>query len=164
MRKRSYTVQHSASWLYQSRLAAEKEYQALKLLYPRGVAVPEPIGQNRHVVVMGMIDGAELANWKKLSKPERILKEILRNMRRAYLKAGVIHADLSEYNIILKPDKHILLIDWPQYITREHPNAQELLARDVQNILQYFKRKHKLQVKLRESSEYVTGVGKTVIL
>jgi RIO kinase 2 len=164
MRKRSYTVQHSASWLYQSRLAAEKEYQALKLLYPRGVAVPEPIGQNRHVVVMGMIDGAELANWKKLSKPERILKEILRNMRRAYLKAGVIHADLSEYNIILKPDKHILIIDWPQYITREHPNAQELLARDVQNILQYFKRKHKLQVKLRESSEYVTGVGKTVIL
>lgn len=164
MRKRSYTMQHSASWLYQSRLAAEKEFQALQLLFPCRVAVPEPISQNRHVIAMGMIEGAELTNWRRLAKPERILKEILRNIRKAYLKAGVIHADLSEYNVILKPDKHILIIDWPQYVTRDHPNAQDLLSRDVQNILQYFKRKHKLSVKLNESLEYVTGTGKDVIL
>jgi RIO kinase 2 len=164
MRKRSYTMQHSASWLYQSRLAAEKEFQALKLLFPCRVAVPEPISQNRHVIAMGMIEGAELTNWRRLPKPERILKEILRNIRKAYLEAGVIHADLSEYNVILKPDKHILIIDWPQYVTRDHPNAQDLLSRDVQNILQYFKRKHKLSVKLSDSLEYVTGTGKAVIL
>jgi len=164
VRKRSYTTQHSASWLYQSRLAAEKEYQALRLLYPCKIAVPEPISQNRHVIAMGMIEGSELANWKEIRKPERILKEILRNVRKAYLKAGIIHADLSEYNIILKPDKHILIIDWPQYVTREHPNAQELLTRDIQNILQYFKRKHKLNVQLKSSLEYVTGLSKAVIL
>jgi RIO kinase 2 len=164
IRKRSYTTQRSASWLYQSRLAAEKEFQALKLLYPRKVAVPEPISQSRHVIAMGMIEGAELGNWKRLSKPERILKEILRNVRKAYLKAGIVHADLSEYNVILKPDKHILIIDWPQYVTAQHPNAQELLTRDVQNILQWFKRKHKLNVKLKESLDYVTGKAKTVIL
>jgi RIO kinase 2 len=164
MRKRSYTTQHSASWLYQSRLAAEREFQALELLFPDRVAVPEPISQNRHVIAMGMIEGTELANWKKLSKPERILKEILRNVRKAYSKAGIVHADLSEYNVILKPDKHILIIDWPQYITIQHPNAQELLTRDVQNILQYFKRKHKLDAKLKESLEYVTGSSRTAIL
>ena len=162
-RKRSYTTQRSASWLYQSRLAAEKEFQALKLLFPCKVAVPKPISQNRHVVAMGMIEGTELANWKKLSKTEKILKEILRNIRKAYLKAGIIHADLSEYNIILKPNKHILIIDWPQYIMREHPNARDLLKRDIQNILHYFKRKHNLNVRLEESLEYATGTRKTFI-
>lgn len=163
-RKRAYTTAPSAGWLFQSRLAAEKEFQALSLLFPHKVAVPEPLGQNRHVVVMGMIEGAELANWKRLSKPERILKEILRNVRRAYLKAGVVHADLSEYNIILKPNKHILIIDWPQYATKDHPNAQELLKRDLQNVLQYFERKHRLNAKLRETLEYVTGETNSFIL
>jgi len=64
---------------------------------------------------------------------------------------------LSEYNIILKPNRHILIIDWPQYVTKDHPNAKELLTRDVQNILQYFKRKHKIDASLEETIEYVTG-------
>ena len=159
MRKRGYTTEH-ISWLFQSRLAAEKEFQALRLLFPYKVAVPEPISQNRHVVVMGMIEGAELAEWKQIRKPEKVLKEILRNVRKVYLKAGVIHADLSEYNVILKPDMHILIIDWPQYVTKDHPNANELLTRDVKNVLHYFKRKHMLKVKLNEALSYVTGTGK----
>lgn len=160
IRKRSYTTKRSASWLYQSRLAAEKEYQALQLIYPYGIAVPEPISQNRHVLVMGMIDGAELAEYKEISKPETVLKEILRNVRKIYQRAGIIHADLSEYNIILKTDGHILIIDWPQYVTKEHPNAMELLTRDVDNVLLYFRRKHLLKIKLEEAVTYVTGTGK----
>jgi RIO kinase 2 len=164
IRKRSYSTKRSAGWLYQSRLAAEREYQALKLLFPNRVAVPEPISQNRHVIAMGMIDGAELAECKEILKPEKILGEILRNTRRAYLKVGIIHADLSEYNVILKPNRHILIIDWPQYVTKEHPNVEELLTRDVQNILQYFKRKHKVDASLRETMEYVTGTRKNATL
>jgi len=159
IRKRGYTTER-VSWLFQSRFAAEKENQALKLVFPYGVAVPKPISQNRHVLVMGMIEGAELAEYREMPKPEKVLKEILRNVRKAYLKAGVIHADLSEYNIILKPDMHILIIDWPQYTTKEHPNAQQLLTRDVKNILQYFKRKHMLKGKLKEALTYVTGKHK----
>jgi len=158
IRKRGYVTEH-ASWLFQSRLAAEKEFEALKLVFPHGVAVPEPISQNRHVIVMGMIEGAELAEWKGILKPEKVLREILRNVRKAYLKAGVIHADLSEYNVILKPNMHILIIDWPQYVTRKHPNADRLLTRDVENILQYFKRKHMLKVELKEALAYVTGTA-----
>lgn len=163
-RKRTYTTAHTAGWLFQSRLAAEREFQALRLLFPHRIAVPEPLSQNRHVVAMGMIEGAELANWKRLPKPERILKEILRNVRKAYVKAEVIHADLSEYNIILKPNKHILIIDWPQYVTKEHLNAIELLKRDVKNVLQYFERKHMLKIGLEESLKYVTGEDRTPIL
>ena len=164
VRKRGYTTEHSAGWLFQSRLAAEKEFQALTLLSPFRVAVPEPYSQNRHVIAMGMIEGAELAFWKRLSKPGRILKEILRNVRKAFSKAGVIHGDLSEYNIILRPNKHILIIDWPQFVTKDHPNAQEMLRRDVRNVLQYFERKHKLHVGLEESLNYVVGESRTLIL
>jgi len=159
IRKRGYTTEHT-NWLFQSRLAAEKEFRALKLVFPRKVAVPEPISQNRHVVVMGMIEGAELSRWQQIPKPERILKRILRNVRKAYLKAKVIHGDLSEYNVILKPNMHILIIDWPQYVTREHPNAQQLLTRDVKNVLHYFGRKHALRMKFKEALDYVTGEGR----
>jgi len=162
IRKRGY-ITKSASWLFQSRLAAEKEFQALKLLFPHKIAVPKPISQNRHVIVMGMIEGAELAKWKGIPQPQKILKEILRNVRKAYLKTGVIHADLSEYNIILKPNMHILIIDWPQYVTKEHPNAKMLLTRDVRNVLNYFKRKRMLRVKLKEALAYVTETGKTAV-
>ncbi len=162
IRKRGYTTEHT-SWLFRSRLAAEKEFQALKLVFPHGVAVPKPISQNRHVVVMGMIDGAELAEYKEILEPKKVLKEILRNIRKVYLKAGVIHADLSEYNVILKPDMHILIIDWPQYITKKHPNAQQLLSRDVKNILHFFRRKHMLKAKLKETLAYVTGSGRMAI-
>ena len=109
---------------------------------------------------MGMIEGGELARWKEISKPKKVLKETLSNIRKAYLKAKVIHADLSEYNIILKPDMHILIIDWPQYVTRDHPNAQQFLTRDIQNILRFFKSKHEINIKLKDALDYVTGYGK----
>ncbi len=162
IRKRGYTTEHTG-WLFQARLAAEKEFQALKLVFSHGVAVPEPLSQNRHVLVMGMIEGAELAEYKEIPKPKKVLKEILRNVRKAYSKANVIHADLSEYNVILKPDMHILIIDWPQYVTKEHPNAQQLLTRDVKNILRFFRRKHMVKAKLKENLAYVTGIGKVAI-
>ncbi|MDH5482093.1 MAG: AarF/UbiB family protein [Candidatus Bathyarchaeota archaeon] len=158
-RKRNYTAQR-VNWLFQSRRAAEKEFKALKLVSQKRVAVPRPISQNRHVIVMGMIEGAELAEWKEIPKPTKILEEILFNIRKAYIKAGVIHADLSEYNVILKPNMRILIIDWPQYVTKEHPNAQQLLARDVKNILGYFERKRMLKTKLKKALAYVTGNSK----
>jgi RIO kinase 2 len=158
-RKRGYiTDQRRVPWLYQSRLSAEKEFEALKLVYPQGVAVPEPIQQNRHVVVMGMIEGAELFHYVEIPDPEKVLNEILFHVRKAYLEAGVIHADLSEFNVILKPDWHILIIDWPQYVKRDHPNADQLLKRDVGNVVRFFRRKHGLKVKPKEAFTYVKGM------
>jgi len=145
------------SWLYQSRLAAEKEFEALKLVYPCGVAVPKPISQNRHVVVMGMIEGAELYRTPEIPQPQKVLDEILVNVKKTYRKAGVIHADLSEFNVILKPDWHILLIDWPQYVKTDHPNAEMLLKRDLRNILRVFWRRFKIRRSLEETLSYVKG-------
>ena len=155
-RSRGYLAQrHHISWLYQSRLAAEKEFKALKLVQSHNVAVPKPVRQNRHAVVMGMIEGAELARFSEIQNPNQTLKEILSNVRKAYIKAGVVHADLSEFNIIMQPNWHILIIDWPQYVDREHPNSERLLERVVKNVVRFFKRKFKTRTSQEEALNYV---------
>jgi len=162
-RKRGYSAEHS-SWLFQSRLAAEREFYALKLVYDCGVSVPEPLSQNRHAIVMGIIEGAELANWKELENPKRVLREILCNVKKAYIKACVVHADLSEYNIILKDGRQVLIIDWPQFVTTDHPNAQDLLERDVGNILSFFSRRFRMQIRPSNAIEYVSGKTRVLSL
>lgn len=148
------------SWLYQSRLAAEREFEALKMVYPEGVSVPEPIGHNRHVVVMGFIEGAELYRVPEVPNPDAVLDEILENVRIAYKKAGVIHADLSEFNVVLNPDFHILIIDWPQFVTVDHPNAEALLKRDVKNILTFFKKRFNVKRDINEALESIKRLNK----
>ena len=162
-RKRGYIREHS-SWLFQSHVSADKEFQAMQLVYKNGVSVPEPLSQNRHVIAMGMIEGAELSKYNEIAKPGKILKEILRNVRKAYLKAHVIHADLSDYNIILKPDGHILIIDWPQYVAADHTNAEELLQRDIKNVLTFFNRKFNVKVAVEEACDYVTGKNRSLAI
>jgi RIO kinase 2 len=162
-RKRGYIKEHSA-WLFQSHLAAEKEFQALQLVYKNGVAVPKPLCHNRHVIVMSIVEGGELSKWRTIPHPKRVLKEILRNIRKAYLKAHIIHGDLSEYNIILKPDMHMLIIDWPQYVLSNHPNASELLQRDVQIVLTFFKRRFNVDTDFQLAYDYVTGKIRNILV
>jgi RIO kinase 2 len=161
-RKRGYIREHS-TWLFQSHLAAEKEFQTMKLVYENGVAVPEPIYQNRHVIAMGMIEGGELAKYKDVGNAEKVLREILLNVKRAYVNAHVIHADLSEYNIILKPEGEILIIDWPQSVKTDHSNAKELLARDLKNVLMFFKRRFNIKLAVEEAYAYVTGEAQSLM-
>jgi RIO kinase 2 len=155
-RSRGYIAERRhISWLYQSRLAAEKEFEALKQVHSFGISVPKPIRQNRHVVVMGMIDGADLYNFHEIPHAENVLDEILGNLRKTYLEAGIIHADLSEYNVILKPDGHITIIDWPQYVNKDHPNAEKLLRRDIRNILRFFQRKFDINRSLQKTIDFI---------
>ncbi len=160
-RTRSYTREHS-TWIFQSHVAAEKEFQAMKLVYDVGVSVPEPISQNRHVIAMGMIEGAQLSKYRDVGDPKKVLREILRNVKKAYMKAHIIHADLSEYNIILNPDGHVLIIDWPQAVKTDHPNAADYLERDMKNLLTYFSRKFSLELAIKEATEYVTGKARSL--
>jgi RIO kinase 2 len=162
-RKRGYIREHS-SWLFQSHLAAEREFQAMKLVYEKGVSVPQPLSQNRHVIAMGMIEGGELSRYKDIGEAPKVLQEILRNIKKAYLDAHIIHADLSEYNIIMQPDGHVLIIDWPQAIKTDHKNATELLERDLKNVLTFFNRKFNVELTVVEAYKYVIGEAKKLPL
>ena len=156
-RKREYVAdRRHISWLYQSRLAAEAEYRALKSMQEAGVSVPEPIDQNRHVIVMQFIQGTKLSDIISLEEPRLFLDDILEDVRLAY-KAGVIHTDLSEYNILVDGDGEVWVIDWPQYTSTDHPNAEELLERDVGNVVYYFQRKHGLEYDPEQALNHVRG-------
>lgn len=156
--KRNYTINYSYTpdWHHQSRIAAKKEYTALKLLYSKGVSVPEPIAQTRHVIVMSMIDGEEIFHFSNLPNADEVYDEILTNIRRTYQDVKIIHGDLSPYNIILQPNYNILIIDWPQNVSISHPNSKELLERDLHNVLTFFQRKYGLKRTINEAITYVT--------
>ena len=140
-------------WLLASRLSAEREFEALRTLHP-DVSVPLPVDINRHTIVMEFIPGATL-NRCLLESPKDILFEIIENVRLSY-KAGIIHSDLSEFNV-MHDGSLIYIIDWPQWIGRDHPNAEELLMRDLANITRYFSRRYRVDLATVEAYEMVTG-------
>ncbi len=150
---REYMDDGHCPWLIASRRSAEREYEALKTLHPK-VSVPLPIAQNRHAVVMSLVNGLNLTRYT-LESPADVLDEILENVRIAY-GAGIIHSDLSEYNTLLEDGKCIL-IDWPQWIGTDHPNAEEIIGRDIDNILAFFKRKYQLTRDRGVALQCVTG-------
>lgn len=156
-RKREYLAdRRHISWLYQSRLAAENEYKALQLMFEAGVNVPKPISQNRHTIVMSYIEGHQLSDVAFLDVPEEFLDDIIKNIRIAY-KAGVVHSDLSEYNVLVDNEAEVWIIDWPQYITIDHPNSKETLERDIRNIVYYFQRKFNSKRSIDDAISYVEG-------
>jgi len=126
--------------LFASSYSAEREFEVLKQLHPT-VSVPLPIDLNRHVVVMSLIHGTQL-NRVDLLEPKKIFDEIIGNVQRAYQK-GIIHADLSEFNVMVE-DRKCYLIDWPQWVGVDHPNASFILRRDLDNILIHFRRKYNI--------------------
>ncbi|MDD1718777.1 MAG: serine/threonine protein phosphatase, partial [Methanoregulaceae archaeon] len=76
-------------------------------------------------------------------------------IREAY-RHGIIHVDLSEFNVMISGEECIL-IDWPQWVGTDHQNALDLLKRDIRNILTYFHRKYSLEYQLEETTGWVTG-------
>jgi len=145
MREREYTADRDhVSWLYTARKAAEREYEALETLYP-DVSVPQPIDTNRHAIVMEKIDGVELSRTGLENKQVvPILDLVLDEIETAY-DEGFVHADMSEYNVFVTT-QGIVVFDWPQAIPTDHENSKELLARDVENIVGYFRRKYPAHV------------------
>jgi RIO kinase 2 len=103
---------------------------------------------------MALIKGANL-NRCQLEAPEEILNDILANIEKAY-RAGVIHSDLSEYNIMVE-DGRCVIIDWPQWVEASHPNAASILCRDLKNILTFFKRKYRVKYDFEDAFRCVTG-------
>lgn len=146
------------SWIYAARLAAHREYEIMTTLYPK-VSIPKPFDQNRNAIVMELAKGSLLSKTRLLD-PEWYLDEILRQAKITY-SMGIIHADLSEYNVFVSEDG-VQLIDWPQYITPEHPQADEILERDISNILTHFYRKYGIKRELNETvSEIKSGAEKS---
>lgn len=159
---RSYAVELSrASWLLVAKAIGEREFKALLALHREGAQVPEPIAWNRHAVVQEYIDGVELHEIRELDEEtaSKLAKDILLTLRTAYLKVGIVHGDLSEYNILVttgdEPSAYI--IDWPQYVYRDEPHAEELLERDIKYVVNFFRKRAGLKLEPAKCLSFVKG-------
>ena len=138
----------SGSWMYMSRLAALKEYEFMKALRREGFPVPEPVGQNRHTVIMGLIDAFPMRQISKVGDPAALYAELLSQIVRL-AQYGLIHGDFNEFNILVEErhesDDQVSLIptiiDFPQMVSIDHANAEYYFDRDVACIKRFFDRR-----------------------
>jgi len=124
-----------------------KEFQNLKRAKNAGVRVPEPVIAEKNILIMEFMGEKErpyplLKNtYLEDDEAKLIFDTVVEYMRLLYKRANLVHADLSEYNILIDPkDLTPIFIDMGQSVTLEHPNSREFLYRDVQNILRFFSR------------------------
>ncbi|PSP95254.1 serine protein kinase RIO [Halobacteriales archaeon QS_4_62_28] len=118
-----------------------KEFANLQRARTAGVRAPEPVAVQRNVLVMEYLGHEERA--KRLAEvdienPKTAFEVVREYMRRLY-DAGLVHGDLSEYNVIVH-DEQLYIIDLGQAVTVHHGNAGEYLQRDCVNVASFFTR------------------------
>jgi len=118
----------------------KKEFSNLKILHEAKLPVPKPIAFKHNVLAMEFL-GENGVPYSKLSEvdvqnPKKDKKTILGYIEKMR-KAGLVHADLSKYNI-LTDGKNFYIIDVGQAVLTSHPAAEEFYKRDKANIEKYF--------------------------
>nr|EJW88234.1 atypical/RIO/RIO1 protein kinase [Wuchereria bancrofti] len=123
---------------------AEKEMRNLSRMYSAGLPVPKPVVVKQNVLVMDFI-GAEGWPATLLKDAELSYKfadalyiELVGYMRKMYRDCRLVHADLSEYNIMVSEGK-LYIIDVSQSVEHDHPRSLEFLRSDCSNITKFFR-------------------------
>ena len=135
-----------------------KELGNLKIAEFGGVLAPRPYMVNGSILAMEFIgneDGVPARQLKdvRLDDPSAFLDSIIEQARKLY-KAGLVHADLSEYNILVH-EKKPYLIDMGQAVVLRHPNSRMFLERDIRNILDYFSKRYGIKKDYGKVAEYI---------
>jgi RIO kinase 1 len=134
---------------------ARKEYKNLEICTRAKVHAPKPYYLLDNLVVMEFLgeEGLPYPTMEMVGPlhGEQDLDSILEDIRKMH-RAGLVHADLSEYNIMLGPVPY--LIDFGQGVVKGHPNAEIFLERDVKIILKYF-RKHGITRDTKKTLEWI---------
>jgi len=119
-----------------------KEFANLARAREADVRVPRPIAVQRNVLVMDLVgeedDPAPTLHDVTLENPETAFEVVREYMRRLY-RAGLVHGDLSEYNVVVYGGE-LTVIDVGQAVTVHHGNADDFLRRDCRNVASFFAR------------------------
>lgn len=134
------------------KLWAEKEMRNLRRIYAAGIPCPEPLYLRLHVLAMGFIGSSKGIPAPRLKDVEfdrseadelyrSLYIELLGYMRAMYQTCRLVHADLSEYNILYHK-KRLYIIDVSQSVEHDHPRSLEFLRMDIKNVSDFFGRKN----------------------
>ncbi|KAI9166551.1 Serine threonine- kinase rio1 [Paramyrothecium foliicola] len=133
------------------KLWAEKEFRNLRRIYNAGIPCPEPLSLKLHVLLMGFLGDRKGWAYPRLRDAsldgddvdqqwQNLYVQLLGLMRRMYQVCRLVHADLSEYNILYHKSK-LYIIDVSQSVEPDHPRSLEFLRMDIKNIGDFFRRK-----------------------
>ncbi|KAG8665409.1 Serine/threonine-protein kinase rio1 [Fusarium poae] len=133
------------------KLWAEKEFRNLRRIYNSGIPCPEPISLKLHVLVMGFLGDRKGWAYPRLRDAtltgddvdqqwHKLHVQLLGIMRKIYQVCRLVHADLSEYNILYHKGK-LYIIDVSQSVEPDHPRSLEFLRMDIKNVGDFFRRK-----------------------
>ncbi|NWU98309.1 RIOK1 kinase, partial [Upupa epops] len=140
---------------------AEKEMRNLIRLSTAQIPCPEPIMLRSHVLLMGFIGKgdrpAPLLKNAQLSdsKVRELYLQVIHYMRRMYQDARLVHADLSEFNMLYHGGD-VYIIDVSQAVEHDHPHALEFLRKDCANVNDFFQKHDVAVMTVRELFEFIT--------
>lgn len=123
---------------------AKKEFKNLSSATQAHLNTPLPLAFKDNIVVMEFIGTGDAAapRLKEVKllpgQAEQFYKETVDFIAGYYL-AGIVHADLSEYNILVHEGR-TWVIDFAQAVILSHPKAREFFLRDVENLSAYFRK------------------------
>lgn len=144
------------------RLWAEKEMRNLKRLVSAGIPCPAPVEVRENVLVMTFLgdkEGWASPRLKDAQIPAAdyppLYEELLHNIRKMFHTCRLVHADLSEYNILYH-EGHLCIIDVSQSVEHDHPSAFDFLRNDLKNVEDFFGRVGVKTLGLRRCFEFVT--------
>ena len=137
----------------------QREYRNLLKAREANVSVPTPLTFSKNVLLLEFIgdDGIFAPKLKDQipKNPKEFFEKIIANMKKLH-KAGLVHADLSAFNILNYNEKPVF-IDFPQCTTFDSSRANEFFERDVRNICNFFR---KIGLKVDESKIKKQIIGK----
>ena len=123
-------------------LWAKKEFRNLVQCFEAGIPVPKPLHIANNVLVMEFVgnDGmpARSLLYSKVDKND--YSQTISILKDLYKKAKLVHGDFSEYNIF-KTENGLVVFDLGSGVDLRHPNAQEFLKRDINNIGRFFNKR-----------------------
>ena len=123
-------------------LWAKKEHRNLTQCYQAGIPVPRPLYVTNNVLAMEFIgNGGTPAKLLLNSEvEENDYDQAISILKDLYKKAKLVHGDFSEYNIF-KTENGLVVFDLGSGVDLRHPNAQEFLKRDINNIGRFFNKR-----------------------
>ncbi|KAG9062837.1 Serine/threonine-protein kinase RIO1 [Linnemannia hyalina] len=144
---------------------AEKEMRNLKRIHQAGIPSPEPLVLRMHVLVMGFLGDKNGWAYPRLKDAQidtdrypSLYFQLVKYMRIMYQTCHLVHADLSEYNILYH-SKTLYIIDVSQSVEHDHPHAFNFLRMDITNVSDYFRKKRVAVMGQKELFDFITDVS-----
>ncbi|KAF2077841.1 hypothetical protein CYY_000886 [Polysphondylium violaceum] len=142
---------------------AEKEFRNLNRLKQAGIPCPTPLLLRNHILVMSFIgmDGYAAPRLKDANISQEkfggLYLDCIKMMRILFHKCRLVHADLSEYNILYYKNS-LYIIDVSQSVEHDHPHSLDFLRMDCANVTDFFRKKDVSTMFIQELFEFITDL------